>query len=438
MVQSITEKQEALKTAIKEMNSDWENDYKEKNDRLIKELEDKAGKDSVAELKENLEKMDVRQDKFHEEIDELNADIASSTSEHESKEDKVESDYAELYHLKLSRIQPGSDGNLTDGEKALVKDYRELTQDRMEAKVKSFNVGTANQGGHLVPTGDANKIITMMEAKVPFFGLSTVIDTDLKQTPFLIQNTVGASTVGDETTEETNSTTATVEEIRVDVWHYEAEPWITIEILEDSKLVNVLDFVQTDTVNSLADSFGQDVVSGTGSAEPKGILTSGGASGSYLVVEEIDATNGDNNAIGWDIDDMYTVKYDLDPRYILGTSSSWCGGNQAWGGMRKMRDANGQYFWQPSLVLGQPTMFDGDRAVYTPYMPTLTGSSDVDVMIFGDFKQGHVILRRPDAMRMILDPLTNKKYLKVYRKIRQGAGILDARALRILRTNAAT
>lgn len=419
------------KTA-KEMIADYqrtfENDYKEKFERLEKAVDDNsAAKESVEELKKNIADMDDHMTELHKSIDETNTALQSGEFTHgTNKEDKLEADYREVFNSKL--IKSGNP-TLTDTEQKIVTDYQTM-------RAKSMNVGTANQGGHLVPTGDANEIQKQVEEKVPFFGVSTVVNSGLAQTPFLIQNTKGAGAIGDETTEETNSTTATVEEIRVQAFHFEAEPWTTRELAEDS-VIDVLGWVRDETADILADLLGVSIVTGSGSGAPKGILTSGGTTGTYLVVDEIDATNADNFAIGFDLDDLFTIKYSLNRRYKTAGSTTWAGGDQAIAGMRKMRTSDGIYLWQPSLTVGEPTNFDGERFLYTPNMPTLTGASDEDVLMYGNFKKGHVIVNRPDAIFMIVDEITNKKYIKHYHKIRYGANVLDARALRILRTNAA-
>lgn len=428
-------KHDEAKALIREANKDFENEYKKTVEALEKAVEGSAG--SVGEIEAKLGRMDERQNEIQKSLDELNTDIKTSKFTHGSdKEDKLEADYSEIFKTKLMRsVGKERPSTLTDAEHKVMDEYEAARTKEMEAK--GMNVGTANQGGHLVPTGDANEIMRQIEIKVPFFGISDVQDTDLAQTPVIIQTTVQSTVVGDETTEETDSTTPLVEEIRVPVFHFEAEPWISIELLEDSKLIDVQSFVEDDTVEALADNWGAKMVTGTGSGQPKGLLTSGGATSTHLIVKEVDATNGDNFSIGFDLDDLYTVKYDLNRRYKLGLSTAWVLGDQAMGGMRKMRDSNGQYLWQPSVTVGEPTNFDGEAIHFSPFMPTLTGASDEDAIIYGNFKKGHIILRRPDAMRVILDEVTNKKFLKVYRKIRGGSNVKDARALRILRTNAA-
>ena len=53
------------------------------------------------------------------------------------------------------------------------------------------------------------------------------------------------------------------------------------------------------------------------------------------------------------------------------------------GSLRKLKDGNGQYLWQPSLQAGEPDKLAGYSLFTSPYVPTLaTGAYTV---AFGDF-----------------------------------------------------
>lgn len=52
--------------------------------------------------------------------------------------------------------------------------------------------------------------------------------------------------------------------------------------------------------------------------------------------------------------------------------------------IRKLKDGNGQYLWQPGLKEGQPDMLLNHRLVTSPYMPEVAASAKP--ILFGDFK----------------------------------------------------
>lgn len=52
--------------------------------------------------------------------------------------------------------------------------------------------------------------------------------------------------------------------------------------------------------------------------------------------------------------------------------------------IRKLKDGNGQYLWQPSLVAGQPDTLLGKAIHTSTFMPTIAGGSKT--IAFGDYK----------------------------------------------------
>jgi len=416
-------KYEEAKQLIRESMTDFENHYKKAVEDLEAAIEGKAGAGSVGELQEKLNKMDERQTEIQKALDELSVEIKSdSFIQNDDEKDTLDKQYEDLFNEKILRGK-----GLNDSEEDIVKQYVE----------KTFAVGNAaNQdGGYLVPTQNATDILTQVEMAVPFFNISTVVDSSLDNPEFLVQNAKGASAHGTETSTVSDTATPTVQAFNVKTWHFEAEPWITRQLINDS-IIDVQAFIKNDVVQALSDDLGNQLVNGDGTTEPLGILTAGNAVSAWNQVGQVAAANGDNFAIGFDLDDLYTLKYSVDRRYKTSGQTAWVCGDQAIAGLRKMRDANGQYLWQPTLTVGEPSNFDGEPLFFTPYMPALTGVTGEDALIYGNFRQGHIIVRRPNALFVIVDEITNKKYVKLYHSMRAGASTYDARALRILTTKA--
>ena len=53
------------------------------------------------------------------------------------------------------------------------------------------------------------------------------------------------------------------------------------------------------------------------------------------------------------------------------------------GALRKLKDGNGQYLWQPSLQAGEPDKLAGYQLFTSPYVPTL--AANAYTVAFGDF-----------------------------------------------------
>lgn len=412
----MSEHEDKAKMLLKEINREFENEYKGKIAELEKAV---AANKGTAEIEATLAKMDSRMNEVQRELDEANAVIkAGSFTTGSDKGDRLEKDYSVVAN-KLLKSE-----TLTAGERDLVETYN-----------KSFNVGTPNQGGVLIPRDLAASIMTQIEAKVPFLGLASVRQTSFAETSFLVQTTKGATSVGDETTPVTDSATAAIEEVLIRAFHIEAEPWATRQLLEDASF-DMLAFIRDEVADTIADKFGALIVAGVGTTEPKGILTSGGATSTYAIVKEMSAATPASGvpAGTFALDDLYNVKYDVNRRYKMPGSTAWVMGDQAMLAMRKFKDLDGQYLWQPSQQVGEPNVFDGEPVYFTPNMPALTATANLDAMIYGNFSKGLGIVQHTGGTVVIVDEVTNKKYVKYYTKQRWGAGVVDARALRILRT----
>lgn len=64
--------------------------------------------------------------------------------------------------------------------------------------------------------------------------------------------------------------------------------------------------------------------------------------------------------------------------------ASWLLNDSTIKAIRKLKDANGQYLWQPALTAGNPDMILGHPVHTSAYMPVL--GSSAKTIAFGDYK----------------------------------------------------
>lgn len=101
--------------------------------------------------------------------------------------------------------------------------------------------------------------------------------------------------------------------------------------------------------------------------------------------------------------------------------------------VRKFKDADGNYIWQPSTEAGQPSTLLGYKLTEVEDMPDV--SSGEAVMAFGDFKRGYLIVDR-QGVRVLRDPYSAKPYVLFYTTKRVGGGIQDFNAIKLLKASA--
>ncbi len=128
------------------------------------------------------------------------------------------------------------------------------------------------------------------------------------------------------------------------------------------------------------------VIAGLGHAsnQPMGVLNS--TDGGITTV-----TAAGHGAIT--ADDMISLQYGVGSQYR--TNGRYVVAGTTEKAMRLLKDDNGVYLWQQSLVAGSPSSFAGYPVVVQDDVPAIPASNAAaKVAIFGDFKAGYVLLER--------------------------------------------
>jgi HK97 family phage major capsid protein len=171
-------------------------------------------------------------------------------------------------------------------------------------------------------------------------------------------------------------------------------------------------------------------VTGDGVNKPKGFLTyptvansswtwgsvgfvTSGAAGAFPAVNQADKL----------IDLVYAVKgsYRANGSFVMNRSTL--------GTVRKMKDADGAYIWQPSGDAAQPSKLLGYSVVEAEDMPNIAANSLS--IAFGDFASGYLIVDRV-GIRVLRDPYSSKPYVLFYTTKRVGGGIKDFDAIKLM------
>ena len=98
--------------------------------------------------------------------------------------------------------------------------------------------------------------------------------------------------------------------------------------------------------------------------------------------------------------------------------------------IRKFKDGNGNYMWQPSLVAGQPEQLAGYPVTRAEDMPKLEAGSLS--LAFGNFSEAYQIVDR-QGIRVLRDAYTAKPYVKFYTTKRTGGGVINFEAIKFMK-----
>lgn len=131
------------------------------------------------------------------------------------------------------------------------------------------------------------------------------------------------------------------------------------------------------------------------------------------------------------IDALLDLVYAPDTRYRAG--ASFVMNRRTLSAVRKFKDADGNYIWQPPVEAGASSTLLGYNLVEAEDMPDI--GSDTTPIAFGDFRRGYLIVDR-QGVRVLRDPYSAKPYVLFYTNKRVGGGVQDFNAIKLLKFSA--
>lgn len=190
---------------------------------------------------------------------------------------------------------------------------------------------------------------------------------------------------------------------------------ISSELIDDN-YVNLTEFLARQGGRAMGNGIGAHLVTGTGSSQPNGVdnCTTG-------------LTAASGAAIGFD--DLIDLQHSVVSGYR--PNGSWLMNDATLKAIRKIKDGNSQYIWQPSVLVGAPDVILG-RPVYTDPNMADIGVSEYPI-VFGDFRGYVVRFAGPLRVERSIDFKFSQDQV-VYRFLQRADGdIVDTAALRRLR-----
>lgn len=146
------------------------------------------------------------------------------------------------------------------------------------------------------------------------------------------------------------------------------------ELLTDTG-VDLEGYLAMQTGRALGNALGDHLVNGTGTGQPRGVIT--------------DSSQGVEGATGaggkFTADDLIDLFFSVIAPYRMSASCMWLMRDATIAEVRKLKTAEGQFLWQPGLQAGVPDLILGKPVVTDPFVPAIAlGAKSV---VFGDFSQ---------------------------------------------------
>lgn len=393
---------------------------------LRDEITDDTAEARVAEI-------DAAHDKAMAEYDRIGERIA--------REEALEARQAELEAVEDARRPHGEDrsrkpgkiddrplderraeafvGYLRHGLEGLSQEQRQTIRE-MRANPQATTPGA--DGGYLIPQGFMAELVKSLKAWGPMLdpGVTRVL------------NTATGNIIPWPTMDDTSNTGALIAEntqvalaeVQFGTKTLEAYKYTSGVVLVSSELLqdSALD-VEAIIRDAMAERIGRianlHLTTGDGSSKPHGIMAAAGAG----------ATAASATAISFD--DVIELFHSVDPAYRADPSCRFMFNDQTLKALRKLKDGEGEYIWQPANVAtGQP-----DTILNQPYsinQAVATIATGAKTMAFGAFNR--YVVRRVNefSIRRLVERYADFDQTGFIGFTRFDGELLDAAAVKVL------
>lgn len=236
--------------------------------------------------------------------------------------------------------------------------------------MNALKEGSDSDGGYLVPDEFENQLIQKLHQENVLRSISHVIQTSSGDHKIPVVAGEGTASWLDEEAAYTESNSS-FGQVTLGAHKLGTLIKVSDELLNDSAF-DLTSYISTEFARRLGDSEEEAFLTGNGTGRPTGILNDSNGAKDGVTAAAADAITFDEL-----IDLFYSLKepYRKNAVFLMNDSTVKA--------VRKLKDQNGQYIWQPSVQLGTPDMILNRPVFTSQYMPTLSAGNKI--ALFGDF-----------------------------------------------------
>lgn len=421
------------------------------------------------ELKKLLEEQGATFDAFKKANDEMQAEIKKLGSADTVTSEKVEKLNAALDKLqdeakkradeietKLNRVALGGGGDADKeerkaaatfsaerGEQIDLEGYRAYKAgfvaymrkgERLTAEErKAMSVGSDPDGGYTVVPDVSGRMVKRVYETTPMRQVASVVTIGTDRLEGF--NDLGEGVAGwvGETQARAPTATPQLGKWEIPVHELYAFPQVTQKLLDDS-MFDIEGWLADKTSDKFARTENAAFLTGDGILKPRGILSyptaaTADASRAWGTFQHIlTGTDGSFGTTTNGTDKLIDLVYSLKAQYRQ--NANFMASRATVGAVRKLKDGQGNYAWQPSLSALSGGTILGFNVVEGEDMPAV--AADSLSIGFGDFRETYQIVDRI-GIRVLRDALTNKPYVGFYTTKRVGGAAINFESLKFLK-----
>ncbi len=241
----------------------------------------------------------------------------------------------------------------------------------MPQVVNALQIGTDSEGGFLVPDEYEQTLVESLEEENIFRQLANIIRTSSGDRKIPVVATKGTASWIDEEGAYPEGDDSFGQ---VSIGAYKLGTLIKVseELLNDS-VFDLESYISREFARRIGSKEEEAFFTGNGTGKPLGILAETGGA-------QVGVTAAKTDAIS--VDELIDLFYSLKTPYRR--NAVWLLNDATVKLVRKLKDGQGQYLWQPSLVSGTPDTLLGKPVYTSAYMPT--AAAEAKTVAFGDFR----------------------------------------------------
>lgn len=384
--------------------------FRNANDRRLDEIERRSVADPVTA--EKVDRISNALDEQKRALDRLALKKARPSLDHAGVDSPAQLEHKQAFD---AYVRSGDDRRLRSIEE------------------KAMSYGSGQDGGYLVPEETEAEIGKRLAAISPIRSIASVrqVSSAVLKKPFAV-NGPATGWVG-ETAARPETMSSTLDELSFPTAELYAMPAATAALLDDS-VVDLDAWIAGEIETAFAEQEGAAFINGDGTNKPRGFLD-------YPQVDDASWSWGNVGCLATGVADalpadapsdlLIDLVYALKAGYRQ--NASWVMNRKSQAALRKLKDADGNYLWQPPATPGSRAMLMGFPVVEAEDMPDI--GTDTTPIAFGDFGRGYLVVDRT-GVRVLRDPYSAKPYVLFYTTKRVGGGIQNFEAIKLLKVAA--
>ena len=250
--------------------------------------------------------------------------------------------------------------------------YKEDFDRHLRGRALLHNVlseGVDADGGFLVPEDFERDIVSALDEENVIRSLAKVITTQHeRKIPIATGHSTAQWTAENAAYTESNPSFG---QKQIDAFKLTDLCRVSVELLQDSAF-DIEDYLMKEFARAFGIAEEEAFCVGTGTNQPTGIFTAKGGT--------VGVTTASATAIT--VDEVISLVYALKSPYRR--NAKFLMHDATVSLLRKLKDSNGVYLWQPSVQAGEPDRLLGYEIYTSPYVPT--AAAGALTVAFGDFK----------------------------------------------------